>query len=208
MHTNTISRTALRTWLSGLRLPITGVEALTGQSRNKAWPPALAFESFEADAKQFIGSMTRDDELVDEGRVQRAKVSELRRASELEVQAEQKRADADDELQQRRNQVRQKRKAAERQARQRKVAAEQDKRSAEQKTRRQIDKKAVKAKQAAGRRQSRVAATERKTRLTAIQRESAALRSQRRAVTATKTASKTATALKRKQSQRRAANGR
>ena len=46
---------------------------------------------FEAEVKQVVGSMLRDGELVEEGRVQQARVTELRRAVELEVQADQKR---------------------------------------------------------------------------------------------------------------------
>ena len=88
MQLNTIPRTAVKATLLGLRLPICGVEALTGQTGNASWPPAIAFEGFEAGVKQVVGSFLRDDELVDEGRVQQAKVTELRRAVELEVQAD------------------------------------------------------------------------------------------------------------------------
>ena len=42
--------------------------------------------------KQVVGSILRDEELVDEGRIQQAKVTELRRAVELEVRADQTRA--------------------------------------------------------------------------------------------------------------------
>ena len=80
MELNTIPRTAVRATLLGLRLPICGVEVLTGQTGNASWPPAMAFEGFEAGMKQVVGSILRDEELVDEGRIQQAKVTELRRA--------------------------------------------------------------------------------------------------------------------------------
>ena len=98
MHLNTIPRTAVRVTLLGLRLPICGVEVLPGQTRNASLPPAITFGGFEAEVKQVVGSMLRDGELVEEGRVQQAKVTELRRAVELEVQADQKRAAGDREL--------------------------------------------------------------------------------------------------------------
>ena len=56
MQLNTIPRTAVKATLLGLRLPICGVEALTGQTGNASWPPAIAFEGFEAGVKQVVGS--------------------------------------------------------------------------------------------------------------------------------------------------------
>ena len=111
---DTIPRTAVRVTLLGLRLPICGVEVLTGQTRNASWPPAIVFGGFEAEVKQVVGAMLRDGELVEEGRVQQAKVTELRRAVELEVQADQERAAGDREL---RDEQREPRKSATRRSR-------------------------------------------------------------------------------------------
>jgi soluble cytochrome b562 len=113
---NTIPRTAVKATLQGLRLPICGVEILTRQTRNESWPPAIAFEGFEAGVKQIVGSILRDEELVEEGRVQQAKVTELRRAVDLEVRADQKRAAGDRELRERQAQVEEERTKAEQNA--------------------------------------------------------------------------------------------
>jgi len=201
---NTIPRTAVRATLQGLRLPICGVEVLTGQSGNASWPPAMAFEGFEAGVKQVVGSILRDEELVDEGRIQQAKVTELRRAAELEVRADQKRAAGDRELRDRQAQAEEERSKAEQDALRREQAIERDKRAAEQRVARELDEKAAAIEVTAQRRDKRVTAAEREASLTRVDRESTALKQQRRAVQATKAAGDASVALERKKAARQA----
>ncbi|MEY2463522.1 MAG: hypothetical protein QOH64_1660 [Acidimicrobiaceae bacterium] len=205
MDLNTIPRTAVKLSLDGLRLPITALEKLAGQRDNESWPPAMVFESFEATAKQVLGSMLRDNALVDEGRVQQAKVSELRNAVELEVQADQKRAEADSELRARREQADQRRRHVEEQARQREQRIEADKRAAEQQARAEAAERAAAADKAAELRDKRVEATERKARLTRVNEETAAVTEQRRAVQATKKAATLGETLDKKKAERKGA---
>ena len=204
MQLNTIPRTAVKATLLGLRLPICGVEALTGQTGNASWPPAIAFEGFEAGVKQVVGSFLRDDELVDEGRVQQAKVTELRRAVELEVQADQKRAAGARELRERRARAKSERAKAEQDARRREQLIERDKRAAEERVERELAEKAAAIEATAQRRDKRVTAAERDASLTRVEQESAAVAQQRRAVQATKAASNAGDALERKKAQRQA----
>ena len=204
MQINTIPRTAVKATLLGLRLPICGVEALTGQTGNASWPPAIAFEGFEAGVKQVVGSFLRDDELVAEGRVQQAKVTELRRAVELEVQADQTRAAGERELRERRARAKEERTKAEQDALRREQMIERDKRAAEQRVERELAEKAAAIEATAQRRDKRVTAVERDASLTRVEQESAAVARQRRAVQATKAASNAGDALERKKAQRQA----
>lgn len=204
MQLNTIPRTAVKATLLGLRLPICGVEALTGQTGNASWPPAIAFEGFEAGVKQVVGSILRDEELVDEGRIQQAKVTELRRAVELEVQADQTRAAGARELRERRARAKEERTKAAQDALRREQMIERDKRAAEQRVERELAEKAAAIEATAQRRDKRVAAVERDASLTRVEQESAAVARQRRAVQATKAANNAGDALERKKAQRQA----
>ncbi len=204
MQLNTIPRTAVKATLLGLRLPICGVEALTGQTGNASWPPAIAFEGFEAGVKQVVGSILRDEELVDEGRIQQAKVTELRRAVELEVQADQTRAAGARELRERRARAKEERTKAAQDALRREQMIERDKRAAEQRVERELAEKAAAIEATAQRRDKRVAAVERDASLTRVEQESTAVARQRRAVQATKAASNAGDALERKKAQRQA----
>src|SRR5206468_6616335 len=110
--------------------------------------PAVAFEGFEAAAKQLAGRWGRDPTLAEEGRLQRAKLDELRRADQLQVKADQVRARADDELAERRQDSAEQRSAIEDQADQRKRALERDREQAERQAREEISSRAKAAAQA------------------------------------------------------------
>jgi soluble cytochrome b562 len=203
MQTTLIPRTALKATLQGLRRPISGIEVLTGQRGNDNWPPALAFEDFEAGVKQFVGLVLGDAELVDEGRIQQAKVTELRRAGELDAQADQARATADSTLKATRNRAEDERREAELKAREREDAIHRDLRAAQQHANGDLDKKAAVVDRAARTSDKRVAATKRQAALTRVNQQSAAVKQQRRAVTATRTARERARALEVKKAQRK-----
>jgi hypothetical protein len=188
-----------------MRLPLTGVETITRQRGNDSWPPAIAFEAFAASAKQVVGSILRDDALVDEGRIQQAKVAELRQALELEVEADQTRAQADAQLEARREQSEQERKRVEEQARQREQAIEREKAAAEQQAARDAREKAETVGKIDQLREKRVTATERQARLVRVNEESAVLAQQRQAVKAKDTAVKAAQAVEQKKAARKRA---
>jgi len=61
---------------------------LRGQQPNEQWPPALAFEGLEAGVETVLGSLLRDDVLVEQGRMRQAKVAQLRKAEQLETLAD------------------------------------------------------------------------------------------------------------------------
>ncbi len=205
MQLNTIPRTAVKATLLGLRLPICGVEVLTGQTGNASWPPAMAFEGFEAGVKQVVGSILRDEELVDEGRIQQAKVTELRRAVELEVRADQKRAAGDRELREQQARAKEERNKAEQDALRREQVIERDQRAAEQRVARELAKKAAAIEATA---QATGQTCHRCRNAKQVSRESTRSRphvkQQRRAVQATKAAGNASDALERKKAERQA----
>jgi hypothetical protein len=181
---STIPRTVVKTYLCGLRLPLRGLEAITGHRDDETWPPSLAFEGFEASAKVVIGSALGDPRLVDEGHIQQAKISELRRAAELETDAEQMRASADAQAKARVDQAAGRHDQADEEAEQRTRAAEARQRRAQQEAKRRQARRAEAVAKADAAREKRVARTERTTRSRTVEAESAALTRERRAVAA------------------------
>jgi colicin import membrane protein len=127
MQMQRIPRTVVRTWLRTARLPLDAVEAVVRRGDHDVeWPPAIAFDAFEATVKQFAGSILHDDELVRDGRVGQARVAQLRKAVELDAVAAQRKADADAEFAQRRQIDEQHRREVQRRADQREAALERE----------------------------------------------------------------------------------
>ena len=91
----TITGTMVRAGCAAARLPLDLAEhQILGESRAD-WPPVLLFDTVESSIKQVVGSLTRDADLVQEGRFQRARVAELRKAVALETVAGSRREAAD-----------------------------------------------------------------------------------------------------------------
>ncbi len=199
----TLNRTVVRTTLEGLRLPLSTLERLTGQADNEAWPPALLFQDFQANALRLVGGFLGDDELVSQGRLQAAKLSELRRASELELRAEQTRQNADAKLEQQRRAAAQDRQRAEKRAQSRAEAVEQDIRQAETELSQEARQAQAEIDAAAETRRREVAAKERRTRLAALDREETALAKQQAAIASTERAAALDEKLETKKQQRK-----
>jgi hypothetical protein len=186
-----------------MRLPLSTAERLAGQSKNVAWPPTMAYEAFEAGTKQMLGAFLRDESLVEEGRLQQAKLGELRRAAELEVKAEQTRAQADAELRTRQETADRQRTRVAQQTHQQEVAVEREKREAKQKA----DAEARRAEQTIAKvdeqREKQLEATERQARLVSVDAESKALRKERQAVASAEKVATLAAAVETKKAQRK-----
>src|SRR3954471_7133523 len=125
MMITTIPRTTLRAWLAAGRVPLAVAERLFGRGAED-WPPTLAYEGFEAGVKQVVGSVLRDEDLVREGDLERAKVDRLRKAATLEAEADLRQEAADEALEQRRSRDRQRRQEATESGRRRKNQIAQD----------------------------------------------------------------------------------
>lgn len=179
-----LSRTLVRTTFEVARLPLHAVERVVHRDDAREWPPTLAFDGIGGAVKQVVGSITRDDELVREGRLAQARVTELRRAASLQALAEQQRLQADREYQQRVETEEQRRVEAADQARARKAAVERQeaerKRQAEEEARR----KEAAARQVEQSMQQDVVAEERAARAAEVAAGQQAVRKAKSAVTA------------------------
>ncbi|MDP1795373.1 MAG: hypothetical protein Q8K63_14640 [Acidimicrobiales bacterium] len=199
----TIPRTVVRTTLEGMRLPLATVERFAGQEANATWPPTLLFEDFESNALQFVGGVLRDNELIEQGRLQAAKLSELRRATELEAKAEMTREAADAKAEKDRAAAAQARARAEQDARDREANAKR--RSEEAKAALEADAQLAEAQvdAVAERRARNVAANERTARLAAADAETKALTKQQVALASAEQVAKVGEKFEAKKRQRK-----
>ena len=169
----TIPRTVVRTYLQAARLPLTAAEQLFKKTDADDWAPTLAFETLEGEVLHFLGNALNDEELRQQGRLVRAKVAQLKKAAELEAEAEAKRAEADAVYRDRKRADEQARQRVEQQADQREHAIKAEKarkkQEADEKARKQAEaaRKVETAQQKQLTKQERAAA---KTRIAAEQR--------------------------------------
>lgn len=126
MNVQTLPRTVVSTYLSVARLPLTAAAKVSGQAKNDQWAPALAFEGFEASVETRLGSLLRNSDLRESGRVRRAKVDKLRAAAKLEAAADAKRDLAQRDVRRTRETAAAKRKAATQRAEQREQNIERE----------------------------------------------------------------------------------
>jgi len=145
INVRTLPRTVVKTYLSAARLPLNAVAKANGQTHNEQWPPALAFEGFEASVETVLGSLLRDDTLIEAGRLRQAKVAQLRKAAQLEAVADTTRQQARAEFGERRDEAHAKRTQAEQRAAQREQQIERE--AAQRKS--EVDRTAAKKKAAA-----------------------------------------------------------
>lgn len=203
MSITTIPRTAVKNALDALRLPLSTIERLSGQSENEAWAPALMFEEFQASAKQFAGSVLRDRTLVEEGRIQGVKVSELRRSLELEVKAEAAREQADAKLQQQHDAAERERQRVEEEARKREADIARNKREAAARVKAEAQRAAETVAKVEEAREERIAATDRAARLANADAETKAIAKQKKAVSSIDKVATLADAVETKKAQRK-----
>jgi hypothetical protein len=189
MELHDIPQTAIRVWLRTARLPLSALELLTRRGEHDTeWPPALAFESFEAQVKQISGSLLRDDDLVEDGRLTEAKVAQLRKAAELETIAERREATADARLAARHDANERRRKKVEQAAAQREEALDRRRAAEQRKLENAERQRRDAADRAAVAQQHVVEREEREAERTRIKAERDALRKQRVAAAAEKRA--------------------
>lgn len=77
-------------------------ERATGNDGNEQWPPALAYDAFQANVKQIAGSLLRDPTLIHQGELEQARVATVRDALNLGVVAAQTKASAERSFEDRR----------------------------------------------------------------------------------------------------------
>jgi hypothetical protein len=97
-----IPRSAVQGYLRALRLPLDAASRVADRNADRPWAPSIAYEGFEAKVKGVTGRLLKDDVLTEQAEVQRARVSQLRKAAENTAAADAKQAVADRELDERR----------------------------------------------------------------------------------------------------------
>jgi colicin import membrane protein len=199
-----VPRTLINAWLQGLRLPLTVVERVTDHA-GANWPPALAYESFEGEAKKVLGAIIRDEELVRQGTLQQAKISELAEAERLGVKAEQARQEADAKLDARRQAAEQARARVEQQAKARQQQLQREKASKQRKVREEAARREAATARSSERRAKLVTAQERQAERTRIAEEQAALAKRSEALDTSRKAQRLDAALAAKKAQRKSA---
>lgn len=182
-----VPRTIVGAGLGLARLPVTAAALATRQQANDEWPPALAFEGFEAGVETVVGSLLRDQTLVERGRVRQAKVAQVRKAVQLETVAEQQRERADEEFRARRDRAQVQRQQAEEQAETREQQVEQEAARREQQARRSAAKKAAANRQIKAKQDETLRRQERTAKAEALAEEAEALDAQKEALEAQET---------------------
>jgi len=108
-----LSRHAVYLSLRAARLPVDAGERLIHHDEDSGSIVGRAFDDFEAAVKIVAGSVLRDDEMTQEGRRERLRTTQLRKADDLETVPESERAEADQEFSRRRQRSAQQRREAE-----------------------------------------------------------------------------------------------
>jgi len=182
-----LPRTVIKTYLSAARLPLNAVAKANGQQGNEQWPPALAFEGFEASVETVLGSLLRDDTLIEAGRLRQAKVAQLRKAAELEAVADTTRTQAREEFTERREAAQAKRTQAEQRAAQREQQIEREAEQRKNKVDQTTSKKKAAAQQAKAAQEKVIDRRERVATTEALTNEEKALEAQQEALDAAET---------------------
>jgi hypothetical protein len=181
--TTTITRTVVNGGFSAARMPLTLAEkALRRGDRTDAWPPALAFETIEANVKGLVGSLTGDDRLVDQSRLVRAKITQLRKGVALETLADEREREADEEFRERREADARRRRQVDEDAAKRKRAADERARTAARQAAHQLDQQAQRAAVADAVAEAAAEKAERAARRERVRAERGAVSEQRKAV--------------------------
>lgn len=182
-----VPRTVVGAGLGLARLPVSAAALATRQRANEEWPPALAFEGFEAGVETVVGSLLRDETLVERGRVRQAKVAQVRKAMQLETVADQQRERADEEFRTRQERAEQQRQQAEARAETREQQVEQEAARREQQVRKSAAKKAAANRQVKAKQDETLRRQERAGKAEALTEEAEAIAAQKEALEAQET---------------------
>jgi hypothetical protein len=187
MNIQTLPRLVVEGYFRTARLPLTAIQRVAQQQDNEQWPPGLAFESVEASVETMVGALLRDPALLDKGRLRQAKLTQLRRASELEAMAAVERERADEQLADREEQLAEQRDEAQRRAEQRTRELERQAELHERKVAAKAAKKAAAARRTKAAQDASIERRERVATSAALAEESRALGTAKQALEADET---------------------
>ncbi|MDP8928824.1 MAG: hypothetical protein M3O70_09675 [Actinomycetota bacterium] len=176
-----LPRIVLSLSLKAARLPVTTAGRLLGQADNREWPPNVLFDGFEANVREFVAGLLRDQEMVEQGRVERDRVDHLRTAAELDAISDQRRQQAQTELQERRERDEQLREQVDRKAEEDKQRLERERRSRAKQAEERAREQQREADRARERSEQELAKEERDARRIRVEAEADAVAAEREA---------------------------
>lgn len=205
MAASTIPGNLVKLGLSGIRFPLSVAQQLGQRSGVDVggFPPVAAFESVEAQAKQVLGRILHDEQLVSEGERQESAARHRRGARWLSTEAEEVRDGADAQLKQQVEQVEESRQETQRRVAQRRAVIRQEEEEANKEARARARSQEAAVRRAAKAREKAAEARERQAELARIQAESEAVDKEGRAVEAEKVVTAIDEHLKTRQAARR-----
>ena len=188
MAVNAIPRSIVKMGLSGIRLPLSIAEQLGVRSGIDVagFPPVAVYDSVEARAKQILGRLLHDEQLVSEGERQESAARHRNGSEWLSTQADEVRESADQRLEQRVERAEEAREDVERRAAERQAQIQREEEEAKREARERARKREAAVRQAAKAREKAVEAKERQAELARIQAESEALDKESQALEAEK----------------------
>lgn len=181
---STLPRTAVERWLEFVRLPVTAAAAVSRHAQDESWPPTLAFDAFEARIKAMAATVLHDDKLAEAAENGQQRVARLRDAVALEAAADQKRAQADQELAQRRESAQQRAGESKERSEAQKDQLEEQETAAKRRVREQAEAKERELQEAAQESQELIDDRARIAEQKRLQDERAALAERKKAVSA------------------------
>ena len=206
LHPKTITRELLNWNLNLARLPITAIDRISNRGGEPGGSPvSMAFDGADAGVKEFLGRFLGDTPLLDDARLLRAKLAQLRIAVEQQATAELEHAQAEARFQAKQEQVEAKRQRVEQDAKQREQQLEREKAKAKQQVEQEAARKQEAADKAAAARQERLAADERAAELRRLEADAAALAEKERALAAEETVTRIDAAAKETKKARKSA---
>lgn len=180
-----IRRRSLDLWLQSVRLPLTLTEAVVRRGdENESWPPAVAFATFEGTVKEVVGRMTHDDTLVELANLQRAEITQRRRAAELRAESAATVDETRREAEEEQARLERQREQADEQTRQAQRQAEIDRQNAKRALERTTATKRTANKATAAARAKTIDKAATKAEADRLRKESQALRAKKQAVKA------------------------
>jgi len=182
-----VPRTLIGAYFRVGRVSLDLVARMAGQGDNESWPPALLFDNFEGNVDAVVGGLLRDETLLKKGRLQQARVAQLRQGAELRTVAEQERVRADETLEKRRAQAEQERKRAGRNAEQREQEIQKEAEQAEQRVQQTALRRKAATRQAKAAQDKAIERRERSAKTEALAKEASALDAAKQALNAQET---------------------
>ncbi len=181
MQLRTIPRASICASLQVSRIPLSVVERATGNEGNEKWPPVLAYDAFQANVKQVVGSLFNDTELIHQGELEQARVATVREALTLEAVAAQTKGFAERSYHDRTAADERARHAARARAEQREQDAERKRSEDKQRAAADARAKDERARRQQKQREDEIAKTERSAKASEIAAERKALAASKRA---------------------------